>query len=70
MDNKEEIKMGVLETQVSMSKACKMLGFCRATLLEYEKNGKLKPSSLTPGKHRRYLVSDLLKFMGVDKGEK
>jgi len=48
---------------VGVTKVCKMLGVSLRSLNYWAAAGLLKPAWATPGRHVRYRVADVLKFM-------
>lgn len=50
------------QEMLSISKAAKYLGVSIQTLRRWAKDGKLRPSYTSPGKHRYYAKTDLLQF--------
>src|SRR5690349_845839 len=54
---------------LSIGKTATLLGVHIDTLREWDKDGKLTPVK-TFGNHRRYKVSDLNAFMGVEQEDK
>lgn len=57
----------VKDELVSIGIATQLLGVCKTTLREWDKNGKFKPAK-TIGKHRRYRVSDINRMLEVSCG--
>jgi predicted site-specific integrase-resolvase len=54
---------------VSIGELAEMLGVCTKTLRRWHAEGKLIPDFITPGSHRRYLLSSIVPILGlpVDK---
>lgn len=56
------------EKLLSIGKAALILGVHVATLRNWDKDGTLTPVK-TPGKHRRYRMSDIEAFCSIKKEE-
>lgn len=54
---------------VSVSKAADLLGICKDTLREWDRQGKLVPVR-TQGNHRRYKLEDIERLLNVPSEEK
>jgi putative resolvase len=54
---------------LTISEAARLVGVCVGTLREWDRSGVLRPSSRTPGGHRRYSLDDLRAFLLVPSTE-
>jgi len=47
------------EKPIPTGELAEALGVSRTAILEWQRTGKIKPAFLTPGKHARWLLSDV-----------
>lgn len=50
---------------INIGEASKLLGVCQDTLRDWDKKGVLTPVR-TAGKHRRYRLSDIRRYQGLE----
>jgi excisionase family DNA binding protein len=65
---KKKVKLNMLN-MLNIDEASKLLGVCKKTLRNWEKNKKIT-SVRTFGGHRRYNKEDLLKMINKDEMDK
>ena len=63
-----DVSEGEYDRQLGVAEASRLLGVKPATLGRWIHNGRIG-AFVTPGGHRRYCVSELLRLAGGDRGE-
>jgi excisionase family DNA binding protein len=61
-ESREELILRLLDPQLSLEEAARVLNVCPTTVRRYTNRGLLKQER-TPGNHRRFRMSDVLAFL-------
>ena len=57
-----------MDRLINIDKAANLLGVTKATLRAWDSDGKIK-SVRTSGGHRRFLLSDVQRLQGIERGK-